>query len=87
MHKSKTMSDQTKKTKWVKMTVIAFKQVAVEVEDGTNEEMIEQAEQIVVDHPPDSYEIDDFKRPEILSEEPDDKHCRNHDIEKMRWED
>ena len=81
------MSEQTEKTKWVKLTVVAFKQVAVEVENGTNEEMIEQAEQIVFDHPPDSYEIDECKRHEILSEEPDDKRCRDHDIEKIAWED
>lgn len=71
------------KTKWVQFTMVAYATVAVEVPEGTSDEMREYADQMAWDgcFSP-SYDLDETRSFEILESEPSIKHCRNHDIDR-----
>lgn len=76
------------KTKWVQFTMVAYAKVAVEVPEGTKEEMEEYADQMAFDgicSP--SYDLDETRDFEVLESEPSIQHCRNHDIDRNPMDD
>lgn len=71
------------KTKWVQFTMVAYAKVAVEVPEGTKEEMEEYADLFAFDGScSPSYYLDETRGFEILDSEPSVQYCRNNDIDR-----
>lgn len=77
------------KCQWVKLTVVAYKTVLVQVPDGpkdkfTDEKLKSLAEREVFDRADSGgYTIDECDNAEILTEDPGERHCRSHEIERI----
>lgn len=72
------------KTKWVQFTMVAYAKVAVEVPEGTPEEMQEYADQMAFDgcYFDPQYQLDETTDFEILATEPSINRCRDEHIDR-----
>lgn len=76
------MSKQTEKTKWVKLVVMIYKTVAIEVEEGTEEEMKIDASNFAFEEFNSSdQEVETTLDEEILPSAPDARKFRAEGIE------
>lgn len=76
------------KTKWVRLRLEAYAFVAIEVPDGTPDEMREYADRIVFDgHCDPSYELDETAGFEVLKAEPSVQFCLRNDIDRCPMDD
>jgi len=75
-----------KATKWVKVQIVEYRSIYVEVLDASKEDMEQEASEYAFECGSSGWEIDEVNVQEISDTEPDDKECRRWDIDKFKMD-